>query len=461
MLHTVTKSTRRLLVAVLAIAALLALSATAVLGDENAVSLEKEADNGGALVEPGGALTYTLTATVSQAIDSLTIGDGSLDPGQYLVDNATYSIDGGAPEACAFLPDDETNPDVECVITDPIDGSIIPVEVVVTIAGYVNTEPDEACPDRGDGTLDTNMTNRGEANWTQDGELGSPFTVIDPPMGESAVNVGIDCSEATPAARPETTIESGPEGTVSSTSADFAFTATNTPTSFECMLDSGGWEACTSPKSYTSLTEGSHTFQVRGINLAGPDETPASRTWTVDTGSPPPPPPPDHPFTDIDGNQFENDIIWLYDEGITGGCTTTLFCPSSNVLRDQMASFLDRALDLPPTAIDFFDDDDGNIHEGAINRLAAAGITGGCDVREYCPKASVKRDQMASFLVRAFKLPLTATDFFGDDEGNLHENQINALANSGITGGCGPGRYCPTNPVTRGQMAAFLHRASD
>ncbi|MGQ0607563.1 MAG: S-layer homology domain-containing protein [Chloroflexota bacterium] len=192
--------------------------------------------------------------------------------------------------------------------------------------------------------------------------------------------------------------------------------------------------------------------------------TPAPTGTPAPTATPTPTPTPTtestgHPFTDIDGTQFENDIIWLYDEGITGGCTSTLFCPDSSVLRDQMASFLDRALSPPSTSTDFFDDDDGNIHEGAINRLAAAGITGGCGTREYCPKDPVKRDQMASFLVRAFDLPFSSFDRFFDDEGNLHENQINTLAASGITGGCAPSQYCPNNLVTRGQMAAFLHRA--
>jgi hypothetical protein len=252
-----------------------------------------------------------------------------------------------------------------------------------------------------------------------------------------------------------TTITGGPSGSTTSTSASFTFTGTNA-TSFECRLDSGSYSLCTSPKTYTGLSTGSHTFAVRARNGTTADSTPATRSWTVASS-----PSGNHPFTDISTSQFENDIIWAYNEGITAGCTSTLFCPNSNVLRDQMASFLDRALDLPPTAIDFYDDDEGNIHEAAINRLAAAGITGGCDVREYCPKASVKRDQMASFLVRAFKLPPAVTDYFNDDEGNLHELQINALARSGITGGCGPGRYCPTNVVTRGQMTAFLHRALD
>ena len=36
---------------------------------------------------------------------------------------------------------------------------------------------------------------------------------------------------------------------------------------------------------------------------------------------------------------------------------------------------------------------------------------------------------------------------------------IEALARSGITGGCGGGNFCPDNPVTRGQMAVFLAKA--
>ena len=55
----------------------------------------------------------------------------------------------------------------------------------------------------------------------------------------------------------------------------------------------------------------------------------------------------------------------------------------------------------------------------------------------------------AMTLLRAFDLAATSTDYFTDDEGNIHENSINALARSGITGGCDTNRYCPNSPVTR------------
>jgi len=73
----------------------------------------------------------------------------------------------------------------------------------------------------------------------------------------------------------------------------------------------------------------------------------------------------------------------------------------------------------------------------------------------------VTREQMASFLVRALRLPSTSTNYFDDDNDSIHENQINALARSGITGGCDARKYCPGADVTRGQMAAFLHRGFD
>jgi hypothetical protein len=167
------------------------------------------------------------------------------------------------------------------------------------------------------------------------------------------------------------------------------------------------------------------------------------------------------PFFDIAGTTFVNDIVWAFENGITTGCQSSppLFCPDRTVTRGEMATFLDRALDLPSTATDFFDDDDGTTHEDSINRVAAAGITFGCDENAFCPNDPVLRDQMASFLSRAFDLAPTGTDFFTDDEGNTHETSINRLAASGITTGCTATTYCPKDPVTRGQMTAFLHRA--
>lgn len=164
-------------------------------------------------------------------------------------------------------------------------------------------------------------------------------------------------------------------------------------------------------------------------------------------------------FDDIDGSPFADSILWLAEQGITGGCGDYLFCPDLPVTRAQMASFIIRSVADGPSAFDFFDDDDGSTHEDNINGMAHAEITLGCGTRQYCPNDPVTRAQMASFLVRAFNLAPVGSDYFADDDGSTHEANINALAADGITLGCGGDSYCPNEIVTRGQMAAFLDRA--
>ena len=88
-------------------------------------------------------------------------------------------------------------------------------------------------------------------------------------------------------AAPDTSIATGPAATTNATTATFGFGADQSGSTFECRLDAGAWAACTSPKSYSALAPGSHTFSVRARDAAGNLEaSPASRTWTVDTVAP-------------------------------------------------------------------------------------------------------------------------------------------------------------------------------
>ena len=86
---------------------------------------------------------------------------------------------------------------------------------------------------------------------------------------------------------PQTTIDSNPADPTGSTSADFVVSSSEGGSTFECRLDAGSWSACTSPKSYSGLSDGSHTFDVRATDIAGnTDGSPASFTWLVDTAAP-------------------------------------------------------------------------------------------------------------------------------------------------------------------------------
>lgn len=89
---------------------------------------------------------------------------------------------------------------------------------------------------------------------------------------------------------PNTSLYRNPTNPTASTGASFTFSGTDTGSgvaSFECDLDGGGFSACPSPKDYTALADGSHTFRVRAIDNAGnTDPTPASFTWVVDATAP-------------------------------------------------------------------------------------------------------------------------------------------------------------------------------
>jgi hypothetical protein len=112
-------------------------------------------------------------------------------------------------------------------------------------------------------------------------------------------------------------------------------------------------------------------------------------------------------FSDDDGSVFEPDIEWMARQGITKGCnppSNDMFCPDSSLTRGQMAAFLVRALNLTERLDDPFIDDDDSVFEADIEKLAAAGITRGCNPPEndrFCPDAKVRREVLAAFLVRA------------------------------------------------------------
>lgn len=176
-------------------------------------------------------------------------------------------------------------------------------------------------------------------------------------------------------------------------------------------------------------------------------------------------------FTDTSGHVFAGDIEWLAASGITKGCNPPanhLFCPDEPVTRGQMAAFLHRALpDLAVNTSTDFADDDASVFEADIEWLSATGVTRGCNPPandRFCPDAVVTRGQMAAFLHRALPdLGLTGpiVDFM-DDNGHVFESDIEWLAAAGVTRGCNPpanSQFCPNAPVTRGAMAAFLHRA--
>ncbi len=171
-------------------------------------------------------------------------------------------------------------------------------------------------------------------------------------------------------------------------------------------------------------------------------------------------------FGDDDGNVHEDNIDCMAQYGIAKGTSANTYSPGATVTRAQMATFIANLVrtagaDLPAGS-DAFTDDDGNIHEGDVNALAAAGIVKGTgDGTTYSPGAQVTRAAMATFVANALayvtgsSLP-AGQDAFTDDDGNIHEGNINAIAGQGVVSGTGPTTYSPSNPVIRAQMASFV-----
>jgi hypothetical protein len=100
------------------------------------------------------------------------------------------------------------------------------------------------------------------------------------PAGTEACHGAPGSADTTP---PNTTIVSGPSGTVKSREAKFTFSSTE-PSNFQTRLDGGNWEAngAVTSKTYSNLANGTHTFEVKATDAAGnEDPTPASRSWKV------------------------------------------------------------------------------------------------------------------------------------------------------------------------------------
>jgi serine protease len=175
-------------------------------------------------------------------------------------------------------------------------------------------------------------------------------------------------------------------------------------------------------------------------------------------------------FTDTAGHTFYGDILWMSGSGVTRGCNPPagdLFCPDDLVTRGQLAAFLVRALGLTESDHPgFVDVAKGSTFESEIGKLATGGITRGCNPPvndRFCPDDPVPRAHAAAFLVRALGLTKNTHPGFVDVvDGSAFESDIGKLATAGITQGCNPpanDRFCPEGALTRGQLAALLHRA--
>ncbi len=189
----------------------------------------------------------------------------------------SFDVDSSAP--------DTTPPSV--TLTAPSQGAFVGGESVSLTA----TASDDVAVDHVDFLVDgqvvgTDATSPYAATWDSSSTADGAATITAHAV-DTSTNSGDDAHSVTvDNAAPDTIIDSGPSGTVATSSASFSFHASQTGSTFACRLDGGGFSNCSSPATYTGLANGSHTFDVRATDPAGnTDGSPASRTWTVNVSS--------------------------------------------------------------------------------------------------------------------------------------------------------------------------------
>jgi hypothetical protein len=255
-------------------------------------------------------------------------------------------------------------------------------------------------------------------------------------------------------------------------SSSQSFAAAGGAGSFNLTGSGCAWNAL-SHNDWITVTSGSSGTgnATVGYSVAA-NNTGDPRSGTITAGA--------HTFTIFQGmefpdvpasNPFYTEIGKLSARGVTLGCGSGFFCPDDPVTREQMAAFILRATGefnppTPPTQR-FNDVSPANVFYKFIDRLAELQITLGCtpDHTLYCPHDPVLREQMAAFIIRGlgeFNPPTPPSQRFTDvPSSNVFYDFIDRMAVLQITLGCTPDhtQYCPSAPVTRAQMAAFLVRA--
>jgi choice-of-anchor B domain-containing protein len=195
------------------------------------------------------------------------------------------------------------------------------------------------------------------------------------------------------------------------------------------------------------------------VETVNPSAT--SKTWTLHVGD---------SFTDVPATSgFFRFVETLLHRAVTGGCSATGYCPRASTTREQMAVFAlvskEGAGYAPPACAApqmFADVPTGSTFCRWIEELARRGVVSGCGGGNYCPLASVSREQMAIFALKTLEgagyspAPCGTPMYLDVPASSPFCGYIEELTRRGVVSGCGGGNYCPVSPVSREQMSVFL-----
>jgi SpoIID/LytB domain protein len=170
----------------------------------------------------------------------------------------------------------------------------------------------------------------------------------------------------------------------------------------------------------------------------------------------------------VDGRDADGAPVTDVYAGPAGGVTDIAMAALRRDLEDVEVVDVDgEAADLdtlPSSQVDAiafvpFVDDDGRVHEHAAAWSAAAGVAEGVATDRFAPTRTVTRGQLAAFVHRTFDVPEGEEQHFEDvGSEHVHAEAIDALASAGIVQGRDGERFAPGASVTRQQLASFLAR---
>ncbi|MDW3221182.1 MAG: S-layer homology domain-containing protein [Acidimicrobiales bacterium] len=224
-------------------------------------------------------------------------------------------------------------------------------------------------------------------------------------------------------------------------------------------------------------------FRVAAVTSHGTGDASATATATPTAPEPEPEPEPDpepscaralaggtigcwnddaaeHPFGDVVSGWQRVPVGWMFANGITTGTSASTYSPDDPVTRGQLAVLLWRLVGEP--AVDSshpFGDVVSGWQQVPVAWMFANGITTGTSASTYSPDDPVTRGQLAALLWRLVGEPAVDSSHpFGDVVSGWQQVPVAWMFANGITTGTSASTYSPDDPVTRGQVAAFLHR---
>lgn len=168
-------------------------------------------------------------------------------------------------------------------------------------------------------------------------------------------------------------------------------------------------------------------------------------------------------FADTVGTGHEDAVFALASRDIVRGCEDDRFCSRDELTRAQGATIVASALELtlendakPGRFVDTTD----SVHRDAIEAVAEAGLVVGCDDDHFCPQESITREQLATILKAAFDVPDApeGVTYFVDVRG-MHAPAVASITEAGIANGCDLVSFCSTDNLQRAHAAMFFARA--